>query len=545
MSFHQPGIAAVQDGEEAYHINFSGNQIYAKRFIKTFGFYNGLAAVQDKTGYYHINIEGMEKYPERYSWVGNFQEDMCVVRSFDGRYYHILKDGKPAYAERYRYVGDYKYGIASVYRSDGLSTHIDVNGKYVHDQWYLECDVYHKGYAVVRDDEGYFHIDINGKSLYEERYEWAEPFYNGHALVSDYDGRLFTIDETGAISNSVIGDLSNKVRQRSRNELMNKLVGYWDTQIIYSIVRYDILQKIKDGCNDRISLQKSCDIPYTSLNMIVRVALLWGLIRETNDKYHLTYKGELLTENGSESLKYASLMWGEEHYLAMSKLVESLKDNRPYFKDLFGSEFFDYISRDREKSLIYNRAMAEYSIDYDSLINLYDFTNTKILIDIGGSHGQLISKILKKHTKIEKGIVLDLPEVIKEAIQNLKESPNYNKIEFVPGNFFEHLNVPYADTIILSRVIHDWNDSVATNILKNVSNCLKDNGILLIFDMVVPETPKIDMGTTLNFDLLVMVGGRERTKQEFNSILNDAGFKINNIKKSGSIISMIIAEKLN
>jgi SAM-dependent methyltransferase/predicted transcriptional regulator len=326
---------------------------------------------------------------------------------------------------------------------------------------------------------------------------------------------------------------------------MNMLVGYWRTQILYSIVRHDILQKIKDGNDDVSSLRKNCNIPEVSLDMIIKVSLLWGLLKETNGKYCLTYKGELLTENGADSLKYASLMWGEEHYLAMSKLAEALKDDRSQFKDLFGYEFFDYCSRNRDKSLIYNRAMAEYSIDYDDIIGLYDFSNTMRLMDIGGGQGQLLSKILAKYPNIKSGIVFDLPNVIDEAKQNLKESPYYNKIELKPGDFFSSINSLDADTIILSRVLHDWNDDDAIKILKNILSGLKENGKLLIFEMVVPENPKIDMGTTLNFDLLVMVGGKERTKEEFNTLLKNVGFKIMDIKKGKSIISIIIAERMN
>ncbi len=298
MSFHQPGIAAVQDNNESYHIGLDGKPIYSRRFYKTVGFYDDLAAVQDNTGHYHINIDGSDRYFERYSWVGNFQEGMCVVRDADGKYFHISKDGKPVYREQYSYVGDYKYGIACVYKPDGFATHIDTNGDYVHGQWYSECGVYHKGYAVARDDNGYFHIGLSGKPIYDERYEWIEPFYNGQALVSDHDGRQFTIDENGIISHKIIDDMSVKVRQRSRNNLMNMLVGYWKTQILYSIVKLEILQKIQEGNEDISSLRKNCNIPEVSLDMIIKVSLLWGLLRETNGKYCLTYKGELLTENG-------------------------------------------------------------------------------------------------------------------------------------------------------------------------------------------------------------------------------------------------------
>ena len=58
MSFHPPGVAAVKDEGGAYHINIRGNPLYKKRFLKTFGFYDGLAAVIDDSGSYHINING-------------------------------------------------------------------------------------------------------------------------------------------------------------------------------------------------------------------------------------------------------------------------------------------------------------------------------------------------------------------------------------------------------------------------------------------------------------------------------------------------------
>ena len=80
MSFHQPGVAAVKDKSGTYHIDLGAKPIYQKRFIKTFGFYDGLAAVVDNSGWYHIDLEGNAQYLERYEWVGNFQEDRCPVR---------------------------------------------------------------------------------------------------------------------------------------------------------------------------------------------------------------------------------------------------------------------------------------------------------------------------------------------------------------------------------------------------------------------------------------------------------------------------------
>ena len=52
MSFHPPGVAAVMDELDSYHIDFNGEPIYRKRFLKTFGYYKNRAAVMDDSGWY-------------------------------------------------------------------------------------------------------------------------------------------------------------------------------------------------------------------------------------------------------------------------------------------------------------------------------------------------------------------------------------------------------------------------------------------------------------------------------------------------------------
>ena len=209
MSFHPPGYAAVCDAGGAFHIDITGEPVYSARFVKTFGYYEGCAAVSDSTGWYHIDPAGNEMYRDRYSWVGNFQECRCVVKDRAGLYFHIDLTGRPAYPERYSYTGDFKYGIAVVVVGNSRATHIGKQGQFIHGIWYCECDIYHKGCAVARDETGYLHINKAGFPLYSERYAWAEPFYNGFALCRTFDGNLIVRSEDGCVSNlaSSLGDM--------------------------------------------------------------------------------------------------------------------------------------------------------------------------------------------------------------------------------------------------------------------------------------------------------------------------------------------------
>ncbi|KKL47911.1 hypothetical protein LCGC14_2330810, partial [marine sediment metagenome] len=331
MSFHSPGVAAVIDEIGAYHIDFEGKPIYQSRFIKTFGFYNGIAAVIDESGCYHINLDGKSQYSERYEWVGNFQEKFCPVRDGNGLYYHIKIDGTSLYDKRYKYAGDFKYGIAVIYDYDGYAQHIDKFGNFIHKKKFNELGVFHKGFAIAKDGYGTFHINKAGEPLYTQRYKWIEPFYNGFAFVCDFFDQKFIINEDGKIVHTVVDENSILLKNSLRKSLMSKLVGHWNTQILYAIVKLEVLEAINKGYNTFKKLNEYLGIPDTSLDMVIRLLKLWNFITEFNGLFKINYIGDLLTEDNPRSLKYAILMWGDEHYIVMSRLFEALKTYEPQF----------------------------------------------------------------------------------------------------------------------------------------------------------------------------------------------------------------------
>jgi hypothetical protein len=52
---------------------------------------------------------------------------------------------------------------------------------------------------------------------------------------------------------------------------------------------------------------------------------------------------------------------------------------------------------------------------------------------------------------------------------------------------------------------------------------MAEHGKVLIVDMVVPETDATSFSKLLDLNMLVMNGGRERTKAEFCALLDAAG----------------------
>ncbi|VEN74736.1 Methyltransferase (fragment) [Candidatus Desulfarcum epimagneticum] len=257
MKFHAPGLAPVLKAGKAWHIDSTGRAAYPQRRVKTFGFYEGFASVIDKDGAFHIVIDGSPLYSIRYQWTGNFQEGRCAVRTMEGFYHHIDSEGKKIARVLWRYAGDYKDGIAVAQRDDGLSTHLDLHGGILHNRWFMDLDVFHKGYARAKDDSGWFHIDPAGRPVYPDRYAMIEPFYNGQARVETKQGALWIIDENG-------GKLHALRDERDPfQELSDDLVGFWKTHAVSTAVELGIFEALPNPpaviAKDMNAPARNCD----------------------------------------------------------------------------------------------------------------------------------------------------------------------------------------------------------------------------------------------------------------------------------------------
>ena len=110
----------------------------------------------------------------------------------------------------------------------------------------------------------------------------------------------------------------------------------------------------------------------------------------------------------------------------------------------------------------------------------------------------------------------------------------------ISGDFFKEVPI-IADGIIMSRVIHDWNNEKASLILKNVYNALPNRGKLYLIE-ILKENLK-DGAALLSLNMLLMCNSYERTKDEYLSLLRDAGFNIKEVKSLNTLQSIIICEK--
>ncbi len=521
LKFHAPGLAAAADETGAYHIDIEGKSIYPRRYFRTFGFYEGKAAADTGAeGWLHILSDGRPLYSERYRWCGNFQENRCTVRDREGRYFHLNEHGQPAYRSRWRYAGDFRDRIAAVQNDEGMHSHIRADGEFLHGKWFADLDVFHKGLARARDERGWFHINPRGKAVYERRFSQAEPFYNGQARVETFGSGLEIINEKGQTLHILRPD------QRTRLQILSgDMAGFWRTQVIRSAAELRIFQFLPG--QTEIIAQKT-GLKTDTASRFLRA--LWEsdlILKDENGFWNPTEKGALLKpESGMDA---AAVFWGTGHYLDWYHLTDILTEKRRQSES--EKSFFESISG--EPLEIMHRALSAYAAhDYGIIPKMKNWKTHNHVIDAGGGKGELLFHLLREHPHLT-GTLIELPAAA-EKISPPKEIAG--RVSIIGASFFTSWTVQ-ADAVIFARVLHDWSDDKARQLLTEAGKSLIIGGRLYVIEMILPED-RPD-GGLLDIHMMVATHGKERTLKDWKRLFELSGFQLEEVIPTTSVCSVI------
>jgi len=246
------------------------------------------------------------------------------------------------------------------------------------------------------------------------------------------------------------------------------------------------------------------------------------------DCFALSRLGESLQTEVRGSLRAMAITLGEIHYQACGDLLHSVQTGSPAFNHVFGASLFNYLQQNADAADAFNQGMSNLSsmLAY-AVLMAYDFTGISSIVDVGGGQGKLLERILQFNPDM-RGTVFDTSSTIQRSQEQLGNNAGSRRCSYVTGNFFT--SVPEgADVYLLCGVIHDWDDDRAVTILRNCRKAMTKNSKILLVEMIVPDAASASFSKLLDLNMLVMNGGRERTKAEFCALLNAADYKLKRI----------------
>ena len=261
-----------------------------------------------------------------------------------------------------------------------------------------------------------------------------------------------------------------------------------------------------------------------ALARMLRHLVAHGVFTEPRPGQFAANRTAALLRTGEPAAVWLNLDgFGGQMDLAFTGLAHTVRTGEPAWEQVFGQPFWDWLDANPAMSASFDATMA-VDAGNSPVADGYDWTAVRHVADIGGGTGTLIAEILRRHPRL-RGTVADLPETAARARGYLEELGLDDRCEVVGQSFFDPLP-PGADAYLLNRVIHDWDDSAATAILRRCAEAAGRTGRVLVIESHGASGGDSAAFAEMNLRMLVLAGGRERTIDDYSALAAGAGLQV-------------------
>jgi hypothetical protein len=317
---------------------------------------------------------------------------------------------------------------------------------------------------------------------------------------------------------------------QSPQQLMSSLLGgYRVTQMVHVAAKLGIADQLKGGPRTIQELAAATNAHADSLYRLLRTLAGFGVFAEDADmRFRLTPAAELLRTGVPGSMRSTAIVMGEEWmWRPWGALLHSIKTGETAFDHLYGKGSFDWLKEHPAEARLFDDFQAEGTRrSADAVARAYDFSSARTVVDVGGGAGVLLSAILRR-TPNARGVLFDLDHVA-QAARSAVEPQIAARCEFTGGDFFKA--VPSGgDVYVLKYIIHDWDDSRSQVILSNCRKAMATKAKLLLVEELLCGPNQPCQAKVSDINMLVRVGGRNRTEKEYRTLLTNGGFAVTRV----------------
>jgi hypothetical protein len=307
--------------------------------------------------------------------------------------------------------------------------------------------------------------------------------------------------------------------------VLEGLFGLFDNRVLGILVELGIPEALdRPRTPDDLGRKTSTDPD--RLHRLLRYAAGRGYIAEDKKgRFHANDVTRVLRRDAPNSwagwVEFAGSDWFWEAWRAGSQALTP--SGKSGIETATGSPFFDYVTKSRpEAGAVFDRAMEPgATMQALALSTSLSWKNVSTVCDVGGGTGAALRVLLDEHSHL-RGVLCDLPTVVAKA------SDDSDRLRIEGGDFF--VEVPEgSDRYLMLAVIHDWDDDEALTILRNVGAAMPSHGRAFVVENVLSDRARGDFVEASDLLMLVLGSGRERTRDQFQTLFNRAGMSLTHV----------------
>ena len=316
--------------------------------------------------------------------------------------------------------------------------------------------------------------------------------------------------------------------------VMQMVMGGWIARTISEVSSLDIPDVLKEhGPMSAAELvDRGIDANAGALERVMRACASFGLFTEDpQGRFGPSELSDVLTSNSPVSVKVVAQELGGTWLKGWVVLGESIRTGEPQVKQVFGMEWWDYLTANPKELETFGEAMKSNSLNsMRGVLENCDFSGVKKVVDVAGGFGHMVVALLERYPNLH-GVLLDVPELIPVAQKKfpVSDASVAARLEYLGADMFE--TVPTGDAYILKHIVHDWDDESCLRILRNCHESMDGQGRLICVDSALP--PMGDSSGVpakmLDLQMMLFIRGKERTREQWEELYTASGFRITKV----------------
>jgi ubiquinone/menaquinone biosynthesis C-methylase UbiE len=321
------------------------------------------------------------------------------------------------------------------------------------------------------------------------------------------------------------------------SRLVAMVNSYWITQALSVAAQFNLPDLLASGAQTSAQLAQATETQAPALHRLLRALVTLEIVREREDgAFALLPLGALLRSGAAVSLRSYAIFVGQYQWQEWSHLRDSVRTGESVREHLTGTA--------GPRPAVFNQAMVEQTrLIVAAVVQAYDFTGYKQIIDVGGGYGELLVAILKAYPEA-RGVLFDRPHVIEPARQYLASASLAQRCTCLAGDFFEA--VPGGGEVyVLKSIIHNYSDEQSARILDNCRRVMPEGAKLLLLERIKPERLGVSAADQVyaraDLNMLIVNASQERSAADYQALLASCGLRLTKIVPAGGEFSIMEA----
>jgi len=318
-------------------------------------------------------------------------------------------------------------------------------------------------------------------------------------------------------------------------DMLRLILGFNVSQIVRAAALYSLPEHLAQGpaTAESIAMAESLDVEAT-FRFMRACASLNLLTYDGQSKFAATSLLNTLRKDSPASLRSAALIQASAgHWLPWGNFSDALRTGEPQAMATLGSSLWEHFAGRPADAAVFTDAIKNSSLIFNrDAARLVDTKPGEVAVDVGGASGTFLHALMAVNPAL-RGTVFDLPSVTPAAQEAGHELGLHDRFSVVAGDFF-HDALPPADLYLLKTILHDWNDEACLAILRNCRQSINPGGRIVVAEMLIGEVGKPGFAPLLDLTMMVVLGGKERSLEEFQALFAAAGFRFTAVRATST-----------